>query len=157
MNKNTANISLWPCWRESHSSDALETALTDARKKKSYFFEAVLFYFVTNLPSISSFQVFLLWAIICFVTCKALFSKPADVIKTEDYKVMKCVVEARYRLDVFVRGLLNFVNRSELELFWWKFCRAGYETSDPGAEVELHLSQVPVSSRASCSWFGVTT
>lgn len=71
--------------------------------------------FVTNLLSIFSLQVSLPWVVICVVTCKTLFPKPADVIKFEDYKVMQDMVEARYGLDVFIRGLPNFVNRSTPE------------------------------------------
>lgn len=103
MNENTVYISLWPCWRESNPSAALETALVGTRKKSKGKdqFSPKLSFLSFVLLSTSSFQGSLPWAVICCVTSRALFSEPADVIKTEDYKVMKCVAEAGDRLDVF--------------------------------------------------------
>lgn len=43
-----------------------------------------------------------------FVTHWSDTQKPTDFIKTEDYKVIKCSVETRHGLDVFIRGLSLF-------------------------------------------------
>lgn len=68
--------------------NASENVLIEAGGKKDKNPFSFSLDFVTNLLSIFSFQVSLPQVIICVVTCKTLFPKPAEVIKFEDYKVM---------------------------------------------------------------------